>query len=92
PLVDKREASARSGFENIANFVFMAGTLAVFNTACIAVLAYMTELGLTTETIAKWHEIGVTAELADAFALKWLSVSLVIFAIGFGLRKAAAPK
>ena len=35
--------------------------------------AYMTEFGLTTETIAKWHEIGVTAAEADAFGLKWLA-------------------
>ncbi len=92
PLSDEREKAARSAFENVANFVFVMGALAVFNTACIAVLAYMTELGLTTETIAKWHEIGVTAEEADVFGLKWLAVSAVILAAGFGLRKASSSK
>ena len=92
PLVDARESASRSAFENVANFVFVMGTLAVFNTACITVLAYMTEFGLTTETIAKWHEIGVTPEAADAFGLKWLAVSVAVFVVGFGMRKAAAAK
>jgi hypothetical protein len=92
PLVDPREAAARSAFENLANFVFVAGVLAVFNFGCITVLAYMTEFGLTTETIAKWHEIGVTAEAADAFGLKWLGVSLVVLAVGFGMRKASGAR
>ena len=55
------------------------GVLLVFNAACIALLGYMTEFGLTTETIAKWHEIGVTAEEADAFGLKWLAVSVGVW-------------
>ena len=42
----------------------------------------MTEFGITTETIAKWHEIGVTAEEADAFALRWLAVSVAVFLAG----------
>ena len=92
PLVDAREMSSRSAFENVANFVFVMGALAVFNTACITVLAYMTEFGLTTETIAKWHEIGVTPEAADAFGLKWLAVSVAVLVAGFGMRKASASK
>ena len=92
PLVDKRESASRSAFETIANFVFVMGTLAVFNTSCITVLAYMTEFGLTTETIAKWHEIGVTPEAADAFGLKWLAVSIAVLVAGFGMRKASAAK
>ena len=43
----------------------------MFNAACITVLAYMTELGLTTETIAKWQRASASrAEEADAFGLK----------------------
>ena len=68
------------------------GVLAVFNFACIALLGLMTEIGLTTETIAKWHEIGVTAEEADAFGLKWLAVAVGVWLVGYGLRKAAAGK
>ncbi len=64
----------------------------VFNAACITVLGFMTEFGLTNETIAKWHEIGVTAEEADAFGLKWLAVATGVWLVGFGLRKATAGK
>jgi amino acid transporter len=92
PLVDARERASRSAFANFANFVFVMGALAVFNALCITVLAYMTEFGLTTETIAKWHEIGVTPEAADAFGLKWLAVSIAVLVAGFGMRKASAPK
>ena len=60
------------------------GALAVFNFACITLLGFMTEIGLTTETIAKWHEIGVTAEEADAFGLKWLAVSIGVWLVGAG--------
>jgi len=92
PLADAAEAGRRSALESIGNFVFVMGALAVFNFACIAVLGLMTEVGLTTETIAKWHEIGVTAEEADAFGLKWLGAAIGVWLVGFGLRKAAGAK
>jgi hypothetical protein len=92
PLVNPQEAAGRSPFEGAANFVYVMGVLAVFNFACIALLGFMTEIGLTTEAIAKWHEIGVTAEEADAFGLKWLAVAVGVWLVGFGLRKASAGK
>jgi APA family basic amino acid/polyamine antiporter len=92
PLVNAQEAASRSQFENAANFIYVMGVLAVFNFACIALLGFMTEIGLTTEAIAKWHEIGVTPEEADAFGLKWLAVAVGVWALGFGLRKASAGK
>jgi APA family basic amino acid/polyamine antiporter len=92
PLVNAQEAAGRTPLESAANFVYVMGALAVFNFACIAMLGFMTEIGLTTETIAKWHEIGVTAEEADAFGLKWLAVAASVWLVGFGLRKAAAGK
>ena len=67
----------------------VASPHAVFNCACVTALAYMTEFGVTSETIAKWDEIGVTAEAADAFAIKWLVVAIVVLAAGFGMRKAS---
>jgi len=91
PLANPREAQTRSWFATVSNAVFVFGLLAVFNFACITLLAYMTEFGVTSETIAKWHEIGVTPAAADAFALRWLGLSLVALAIGWGMRKAAQP-
>ena len=70
----------------------MFGALAVFNFVCMFLLGLLTELGVTTETIAKWHEIGVTAEEADAFGLKWLAVSIAVWLVGLGLRKVSAGK
>ena len=89
PLADEQESARRTGFQGLANVVYVFGALGVFNFACVTLLAYMTILGITSETIAKWHEIGVTPEGADSFALRGLAVAIVIFAAGWGLRKAA---
>jgi amino acid transporter len=92
PLVNKGEASARTPLQSLANFITTLGLLLVFNAACIAILGYMTEFGLTNETTAKWSEIGVTAEEADAFGLRFLIVSVAVWAVGFGLTKASGEK
>ena len=57
-----------------------------------ALLGYMTQFGITNETTAKWSEIGVSAEQADAFGLKFLAVSVAVWAVGFGLTKASGEK
>ena len=41
------------------------------------------------DELTEQHEINVTPEEADAFALRWLVVSLVVLAVGFGMRKAS---
>jgi basic amino acid/polyamine antiporter, APA family len=92
PLVDKKEASARTPLQSLANFITTLGLLLVFNAACIAILGYMTEFGMTNETTAKWSEIGVTAEEADAFGLRFLAVSVAVWAVGFALTKASGEK
>jgi hypothetical protein len=47
----------------------------------------MTTFGLTSETTAKWHEIGVSPETADMFGLSFLGAGIVIFGIGWLLRR-----
>ena len=42
----------------------------------MTVLGLMTVTGITTETTAKWHEIGVTAEQSDTIGLYVLGVGL----------------
>jgi APA family basic amino acid/polyamine antiporter len=79
PLANAQEAARRGPLENLANFVYVMGALAVFNFAAITLLGFMTE-------------IGVTAEEADAFGLKWLAVATGVWLVGFGLRKATAGK
>ena len=60
----------------------MVGALTLFNGVCMTLLAYMTEFGVTTEVTAKWDEIGVTPESADALGLQVLAVGAVVWVIG----------
>jgi hypothetical protein len=89
PLVDRQEAAQRTGFEELANTVAMLGYLALFNGVAMAVLGFMTEFGITSEAIAKWHEIGVTAHQADMFGLAVLGVALAIVVVGRIMQKSA---
>ena len=75
PLADAREAAARTGQENLGNFVTVIGALLIFNGFFMAILGFMTTFGMTSETLIKWHEIGVTAEQSDR-------LGLIIFGIG----------
>jgi hypothetical protein len=98
-LANQAEAAARSSVENIANFLKMAGYMLVFNGFCITLLGLMTEWGVTTEELAKWHELDavlskwfglhINPEIADAFGLKILAVGLVAVVIGFVLARSS---
>jgi APA family basic amino acid/polyamine antiporter len=88
PLRDVREYDRRSTLEGFGNFVTIAGALVLFNGFFMAVLGFMTVLGVTTETTAKWHEIGVTAEQSDTVGLYLLGVGLVVYLIGRGIARA----
>jgi APA family basic amino acid/polyamine antiporter len=82
PLANRIELATRSAAEGFGNLVTMLGALALFNGFFVTILAYMTELGVTTETTAKWHEIGVTPEGADTVGLQVLVVGVVLFVLG----------
>ena len=91
PLVNSAETAARSSVENGGNFVTMLGALIMFNAFFITILGFMTVLGITSETSAKWHELdvllqgiglGVTPESADRLGLTMLGIGIVVFAIG----------
>ncbi len=92
PLVNKSETNARTSMQALANFVTTFGLLLIFNGACVALLGFFTEWGITNETTAKWAEIGVTAEQADVFGLKFLAISIAVWIVGFGLTKASGEK
>jgi APA family basic amino acid/polyamine antiporter len=91
-LVNQAETNRRTPMQGLANFVTVFGLLMIFNAACLVILGYMTEFGITNETTAKWAEIGVTAEGADSFGLRWLVVAVAIWLVGFGLTKASGEK
>lgn len=82
PLVDAGEARRRTAGQHVANFVTAFGVLGIFNGVCVTILGFMTELGISTEITAKWHEIGVTADQADTFGLQVLGVAVVVYLIG----------
>lgn len=92
PLVNAAEASARTAMQSLGNFIYTLGLLLIFNAVCMVILGYMTEFGITNETTAKWHEIGVTADEADTFGLQMLAVSVAVWAVGFGVTKASGEK
>jgi hypothetical protein len=92
PLVNRAEAASRTAGQEIANFVTVLGGIAIFNAFALTLLGYMTEFGLTNETTAKWHEIGVTPDQADTLGLYALGASVLIFVIGKVLTRASGEK
>jgi hypothetical protein len=92
PLADAGERSRRPMVESIGNFVLMTGALTFFNGFFITLMAYMTEFGVTTEVTAKWHEIGVTPEGADAFGLQVLGAGLFVLVAGLMIRAAGRAR
>src|SRR5688572_22657276 len=82
PLVNKAEHNARTPMQSLANFISTFGLLLIFNAGCIALLGFMTMVGMTNETTAKWSEINVTADEADTFGLKFLAVAVAVWAVG----------
>jgi hypothetical protein len=92
PLADPAERMRRSLVESIGNFVLVAGALTLFNGFFITLIAYLTEFGVTSEITAKWQEIGVTPQDADALGLQVLGTGLVVFVAGMALRAAGRTR
>ena len=101
PLVNASEAAARSGAEGLANFLKMLGYMLLFNGFCITLLAYLTILNVTNETLAKWGELDgvlshvgmhVNPEIADAFGLKILLAGAIVTVIGYLLGRSSAKR
>lgn len=91
-LANAAERAKRTGMQALANFTTAFGALAIFNGFAMTILGFFTEWGITNDTTAKWHEIGVTAEQADDFGLQVLGVSIAVFIIGRVLSKASGEK
>ena len=101
PLVNAAEAAARSGAERFANFAKISGYMLLFNGFAITLLAYLTEWGVTNESLAKWHELDsvlqyigmhINPEIADAFGLKILLAGAVVTGIGFMLGRSSTKR
>jgi basic amino acid/polyamine antiporter, APA family len=92
PLASQAELAARPPIESVANFLKMLGFMLLFNGFCITLLAYLTILDVTNETLAKWHELDaviahigmhINPQIADRFGLTILGIGVVVTAIGF---------
>jgi basic amino acid/polyamine antiporter, APA family len=102
PLHDAREGTARTPLQSLANFITAFGLLALFNGVCMFLLGLLTEWGVTTETLAKWHELDVltsryvgvhvSAETADTFGLQLLGISAAVYALGWILQKVSGER
>jgi basic amino acid/polyamine antiporter, APA family len=101
-LVNQAEAAARTGVESLGNFLKMSGYMLAFNGFCIGLLGLMTEWGVTTEALVKWHELDtllnrwfglhISPEIADRFGITILIVGIVSAAIGFVLTRPSSTK
>ena len=96
PLADAREQAARSGVETFGNLLKMAGYMAMFNGFCFLLLALLTEAGVVTEELARWHEVDsmlshmglhISPEIADRYGLYILIAGAVSAGIGFVLAR-----
>jgi uncharacterized membrane protein len=92
PLVNQAEAAARSGMENTGNFLKVAGYMLLFNGFCILLLGLLTGFGITTEELAKWHEMDalisriglhINPEIADRFGLQIMIAGGVMAGLGY---------
>ena len=101
PLVNADEARKRTPLQSVANFILVFGALGLFNGVCMFLLGLLTQMGVTTETLAKWHEldaltspygISVNADSAHIFGLQVLAVGVVVFVIGWILAKVSGER
>jgi len=82
PLADQAELAQRSARMRFGNVVTMLGAVVFVNGLFMTALGFMTELGITTEELAKWHEIGVTPHQADTIGLAIVGTGAVLFVLG----------
>jgi hypothetical protein len=79
----------------------MLGFMLLFNGFCITLLAYLTILNVTNETLAKWGELDavlshigmhVNPEIAGSFGLKILLAGAIVTALGYVLGRSTAKR
>jgi basic amino acid/polyamine antiporter, APA family len=82
PLRDPVEQARQPAILKLGNFVTVLAALGLFNGAAIALQGLMTEWGMKSQELAKWHEItwtGLTSGRAVSFGFVLTALSLVVF-------------
>ena len=92
PLADPEEQRARTTMTAAADSAAMLGAVMLFNGFCVAALAYMTQLGITTETTAKWEEVNFSPDRADDLGLLLMAVGVVLLVVGRLGSRAGGPR
>ena len=82
PLADAAEQRAQGTATALGNFATMLGAVMMFNGFSVAALAYMTQLGITTETTAKWEEVNYSPDRADDLGLLLLGAGVLLLVVG----------
>jgi APA family basic amino acid/polyamine antiporter len=98
PLVDRAEAARRSGGEALGNLLTISGYMLLFNGFCVLLLGLLTQWGVTTEELAKWHELDalisrvgmhINPDIADAFGIRILVIGAIVLAAGLVVRRSS---
>jgi APA family basic amino acid/polyamine antiporter len=98
PLVDRAEAARRPAAESVGNLLTISGYMLLFNGFCVLLLGLLTQWGVTTEELAKWHELDalisrigmhINPDIADRFGITILLIGAVVLAAGLVVRRSA---
>jgi len=101
PLVNRAEAAARSGVENLGNLLKMAGYMLLFNGFCFLLLGLLTEWGVIKEELAKWHEVDsmlsriglhISPEIADRYGIYILIAGAISLVLGVVLGRGSQKR
>lgn len=85
---------ARAPMRALAEVMTVAGVLLIVTALWVTILGLLTEFGITNETTANWGALAtaglqVSAAQPAAFGLRCLVVAASVWAVGFGLTRAA---
>ena len=89
--------AALTPMRHLAEVLSVSGILLIAGALWLTVLGYLTEFGITSESTARWAELAamgfqVNANQPAAFGGRCLVVATAVWAVGFGLTRAAGGR
>lgn len=81
----------------LAEVVSVAGVLLIAGALWLTILGFLTQLGMTSESAARWNELAamgfqVKANQPAAFGARCLVVAAAVWVVGFGLTRASGGR
>ena len=88
---------ALTPMRHLADVMSVAGVLLIASALWLTLLGFLTEFGITNESAADWSGLAamgfqVRADQPAAFGARCLVVAAAVWAVGFGLTRAAGGK